>query len=263
MIELGYVQHKATESGIPNLVHIQLPRLSLHAASGRFRHIDDPRGTVMSIRTFTGQDQIALEMSLYHGDLDGVLLHFADWLHTGRAPLSRTICSWDLWHFGHVIEAPMYQDDIIRTMLREARRNDNPAGVILGKPGEEAKYLRHSWKTSGFGVQRGLAPNKWIDKWTDKQFLRLLLDTVIWMGPYEPCVEEMLAGGGHIAVFLTRSMVEVTVQGKETNKPWEERRAWKYCVQNLDDGGWMESMRARENERGDDLLRDRFNRVTI
>jgi hypothetical protein len=208
-----------------------------------------------------------LERLFYQADLHPVILHFADWLETGKTPLFNAVCSWDFWIFGYIMNAPMYQDTIICTMLKEASRSENPADVILGSE-KILSYVRHCWRISGYALDKGPEPSYFTQSWTDKHFLKLLLDTLVWLGPYKSCVEEIIHAGGLMAVFVSKSLVNVVREGIENEIPWGGRHVWKYLVESQEEeeevrresGRAEEDSRRRGNERAREDGRERRRR---
>ncbi|KAM3085113.1 hypothetical protein ACMFMG_003545 [Clarireedia jacksonii] len=129
--------------------------------------------------------------------------------------------------------SPIYQDDIVLTMLEEVSRRQNPVDVILSSE-LMLNYVRFCWEFSGFGVRKGCRPSRFSRSWHDKQFLKLLLDTIVWMGPYAPFVIELVTGGGFIAVDISQLTIQAVKEGTEAESSRDDRNLWKYLVQSQD-----------------------------
>lgn len=225
MIEI----YNISKEGIRTSIAMRVPEALVSAVSAHFRELcSSHTKRIFTTTELLGECPYKYESKLYVAGLDDVLLVFVEWLYTGRE-LSGNCYRHDLWHFGQKIRAPAFQNTILRGLRSELQRSHTHMGTTEY---QHADQVNDCWKKADFSKddENGCdLKNQNTVYWENKQFLKFMLDFLVYVGLESSIVTRVLRDGGDIAIQLSKLMLKAA-SGGPAKAPWDPQNFSKYLL---------------------------------
>ncbi|RDW91946.1 hypothetical protein BP5796_01340 [Coleophoma crateriformis] len=226
-------------------ITVRIPSILACTVSKRFKELAYIKHK-FNVLELLGESQGSFEQRVNY-DFYSLLVSFIEWLYTSSVPKSCLAQHLALWHLGHLLQAPAFQNAILRNFtIAEKSRKRSKTNVAVQFPCRilesftsyqslqcvlrQAKFVQAM--TPGY-VNDDDEENE--DFFADKQLLRFLVDCLAVVGFDHPHCKQVIRGGGYLAEQMVDAANAMLMAPHGYPYPWSKDGIEAYLVEEKDE----------------------------
>ncbi|RDW79554.1 hypothetical protein BP6252_04192 [Coleophoma cylindrospora] len=222
-------------------ITVRIPSILACTVSKRFEELVYIKHN-LNVLELLGESQASFEQRVNH-DFYSLLVSFVEWLYTSSVPKACLAQHLVLWHLGHLLQAPTFQNAILRNFtIAEKSKKRSKTNAAVQFP---CKILENF--TSYQSMQAVLKQAKYVqamtpgyvddddeekeDFFADKELLRFLVDCLAVVGFDHPHCKQVIRGGGYLAEQMVDAANEMLMAPHGHPYPWSKDGIEDYLVE--------------------------------